>query len=272
MTTTEPVTPTDFALAGHGGQLHARRWRGNQPASWIALLCHGYGEHLGRYEWVAERLVSDGAVVYALDHVGHGQSAGEPVVITDFDLVVADFRLLEQHAEGENHDLPVVLIGHSMGGMIAVRYAQLYPEDLASVVLSGPVLGSWAPVTALLDAEVIPDAPINPSTLSRDPAVGRAYVDDPLVWHGPFKRPTIQALDAALRTIAAGGPVDLPMIWLHGQDDPLVPYDATAAGWPAVAGANVETKTYPGARHEIFNETNRNEVLDDVIDFVRRHR
>ena len=270
MTTTARPISSDFTLDGHGGDLHGRRWRGDQSAGWIALLCHGYGEHLGRYEWVAERLAADGAVVYAVDHVGHGQSAGEPVVIADFDRVVDDFRLLEQRAAGENPGLPVVLIGHSMGGMIAVRYAQRYPDDLSCVVLSGPVLGSWAPVTELLDAEVIPDAPIDPSTLSRDAAVGRAYVDDPLVWHGPFKQRTIRALDAALKTIEAGGLVEVPMIWLHGQDDQLVPYDATAAGWPAVAGATVETKTYPGARHEIFNETNRDQVLDDVTEFVHR--
>jgi alpha-beta hydrolase superfamily lysophospholipase len=272
MTSTAPTSRYDFTLEGHAGELHGRRWLGDQPASWIALLCHGYGEHVGRYEWVAERLVADGAAVYAIDHVGHGQSAGERVVIDDFDRVVDDFRLLEQHAAAADPALPVVLIGHSMGGMIAVRYAQRYPDDLACVVLSGPVLGSWAPVTALLNADVIPDSPIDPSTLSRDSEVGRAYVDDPLVWHGPFKQPTIQALDAALRTISTGGPVDVPMLWLHGEDDQLVPYDATAAGWPAIAGPTVQTKTYPDARHEIFNETNREEVLADVTAFVRQYR
>lgn len=85
MTTTAPATSFKFTLAGHAGDLHGR------CSTWIALLCHGYGEHLGRYEWGAQRLVSDGGVVYAIDHVGHGGSDGEPVVIEDFEPVVDDF-------------------------------------------------------------------------------------------------------------------------------------------------------------------------------------
>ncbi len=260
---------TDFTLRGHAGTLHARAWTGPEPA-YVALLCHGYGEHLGRYEWVADRLVADGAAVYAVDHVGHGESEGERVLVADFEPVVDDFRLLEEHARAEQPGLPVVLIGHSMGGMIAARYAQRYGDDLACAVLSGPVLGRWDTVDALLALEEIPDTPIDPATLSRDGSVGEAYVADPLVWHGPFKRPTLEALATAIDTINESGTVDLPLLWLHGEDDELVPYSGSAKGWPRIAGPQAEEKTYPEARHEIFNETNRDEVLADVLEFVHR--
>ena len=223
MADSSTTTAEDFELRGSAGKLHGRRWAGEREPSYVALLCHGYGEHLGRYEWVARRLTSDGAVVYAIDHVGHGTSDGERVFITDYESVVDDFHLLYHHARGENAGRPVVLIGHSMGGMIAARYAQRFGSDLACVVLSGPVLGSWAPVAALLGVSDIPDSPIDPSTLSRDRAVGEAYVADPLVWHGPFKRETITALQAAMDTISRAGPVATPMLWLHGEDDQLVP-------------------------------------------------
>lgn len=260
-----------FTLDGHAGALAARTWVGEAP-SYVALLCHGYGEHCGRYEYVAARLVADGAAVYAVDHIGHGLSDGERVLIDDFEKVVDDFRLLDLTARREHPDLPVVLVGHSMGGMIAARYAQRYGSELAAVVLSGPVLGRWAAVDALLTAEEIPDTPIDPSTLSRDPEVGRAYVADPLVWHGPFKRTTVQALKTCIDTITAAGAVDdVPMLWLHGEDDRLVPLDGTATGWSSLAGRGASSKTYPEARHEIFNETNRDEVLGDVVDFVGAH-
>jgi alpha-beta hydrolase superfamily lysophospholipase len=264
------TTAADFELPGSAGKLHGRRWGTDRDPSYVALLCHGYGEHLGRYEWVARRLTADGAVVYAIDHVGHGLSDGERVLITDYEAVVDDFHLLCRHARGENAGLPVVLIGHSMGGMIAARYAQRFGSDLACVVLSGPVLGSWAPVAAFLGVSDIPDTPIDPSTLSRDSAVGAAYVADPLVWHGPFKRETITALQAAMDTISGAGTVATPMLWLHGEDDQLVPYRDTAPGWALIAGPDDRRKTYPGARHEIFNETNRDEVLDDVVAFVHQ--
>ncbi len=258
---------TEFRYQGHSGSIFGRRWAPGQ-AQYVVLLVHGYGEHSGRYGHVAKRLVDDGAVVYAVDHVGHGHSDGEPVLITDFEPVSDDVHLLEARARAEHPSLPVVLVGHSMGGMIAARYAQRWGDDLACVVLSGPVIGSWAALDSLLAPEEIPDVPIDPSTLSRDPAVGEAYVADPLVWHGPFKRPTILALQRAMATIAASGAVDTPIVWLHGEHDQLVPMRESTAGWESLAGRNSSAKSYPGARHEIFNETNRDEVLGDVIAFI----
>ncbi|MGH3413730.1 MAG: lysophospholipase [Marmoricola sp.] len=261
----------DFSLDGHAGTLHARSWSPPSPR-YVVLLCHGYGEHLGRYEWVADRLVADGAAVYALDHAGHGKSEGERVLVEDFGPVVTDVHLLEERAREELPGLPVVLLGHSMGGMIGARCAQLYGDGLACVVLTGPVLGRWDAVDQLLAAPEIPDAPIDPATLSRDPAVGAAYVADPLVWHGPFKRPTLEALSACLAQITAAGPVDsTPVLWLHGEDDQLVPYDGSLQGWETLAGEHAEARSYPGARHEILNETNRDEVADDLLGFVHQH-
>ncbi|PYG01894.1 Lysophospholipase, alpha-beta hydrolase superfamily [Georgenia satyanarayanai] len=257
-----------WTYEGHAGELAARRWPVDQPR-YVAVLCHGYGEHIGRYEWVAQTLNGHGASVYGVDHAGHGRSAGEGVLIRDFDDVVADLHLLVQAAEEENPGLPVVLVGHSMGGMIAARYVQLHGEELTAVVLSGPVIGRWATVDSLLAMEEIPSTPIDPATLSRDPAVGAAYAEDPLVWHGDFKRPTLEALQEAMRRIAAGGSFgQLPVLYLHGEDDQLVPIGASQAGISAVRGARTEAKVYPGARHEIFNETNKDEVLADVREFI----
>ncbi|WP_347350303.1 lysophospholipase [Intrasporangium sp.] len=261
---------TDLEYAGHAGTIVARRWAGDR-AEYVVLLVHGYGEHSGRYGQVAQRLVDDGAVVYAPDHVGHGRSAGEPVLIADFEPMCEDVHLLEGRARAEHPGLPVVLIGHSMGGLIAARYAQRFGAGLAAVVLSGPVLGSWAAAEGLLAADEIPDVPIDPATLSRDPAVGEAYVADPLVWHGAFKRPTIEAMVRAMHTIEQAGAFEGPILWLHGEEDPLVPIGPSRAGFATLAGPHAESKSYPGARHEIFNETNRDEVLGDVIGFVRQH-
>jgi alpha-beta hydrolase superfamily lysophospholipase len=258
----------EWTYSGHAGELAARSWTVERPR-YLAVLCHGYGEHIGRYEWVAQTLNEHGASVHGVDHAGHGRSAGERVLVTDYDDVVADVHLLVRSAKEENPGLPVVLVGHSMGGMIAARYAQLHGEELTALVLSGPVIGSWATVDSLLAADEIPSTPIDPATLSRDPAVGAAYAEDPLVWHGDFKRPTLEALQEAMRRIASGGSFgDLPVLYLHGEDDQLVPIGASQAGISAVRGSRTEAKVYPGARHEIFNETNKEEVLEDVTAFV----
>lgn len=254
--------------AGRGGSRVARTWEGAETR-FIALLCHGYGEHIGRYEYVADTLVDHGAVVHGADHVGHGKSDGERVLIDDFEQVVADFHLLAEHATERDPGLPVVLVGHSMGGMIAARYAQRYRDTLAALVLSGPVLGRWDNAVGLLDHDEIPDTPIDPATLSRDPDVGTAYVDDPLVWHGRFKRPTLEAIADCLDTINTSRDLGaLPTLWLHGEDDQLVPIDGTREGITRLRGSRFAQRTFPGARHEIFNETNRDEVLGTVTAFV----
>src|SRR5436305_8720490 len=151
-------------------------------ATHVVLIAHGYGEHVGRYERPADALVAAGAVVYAVDHVGHGKSEGERVLVADFEDVVTDLHALDETARREHPGRPVALLGHSMGGLIAARYAQRYGDSLAALVLSSPVIGRWDALALLLSLDEIPDVPLDISTLSRDPAVGEAYAADPLVW------------------------------------------------------------------------------------------
>lgn len=259
-----------FNLTGHAGELAVYSWP-NPRAQWITILSHGYGEHLGRYPKLAETLVDAGTTVIGADHLGHGKSAGERVLIENFEPVVDDVRLVLRHATEQQPGLPVVLLGHSLGGMIAARYAQRYPEDFTALVLSSPVLGSWH-VLDLLEQDPIPDQPIDPSALSRDPEVGAAYQADPLVWHGPFKRPTLRAIEECLTTIDFDHPLgdELPCLWIHGDEDELVPLAETRAGTDRIRGLGFTEQIYPGGRHELFNETNAEQVRADVLAFLRR--
>ena len=238
----------------------------------VVLLSHGYGEHARRYDHVAERLNADGAVVYAPDHWGHGRSEGERALAENLEGAVDDLHLVAERAEADHPGLPVALVGHSMGGLIATRYAQRFGGELAALVLSGPVVGGNPELQMLAEMDPIPDVPIDPAILSRDPAVGQAYAEDPLVYHGPFRRETLLGLGAAIAAVAEGGAFrdDLPTLWIHGEEDQLVPIVHTRPALEAIKGARFEEKIYPGGRHESFNETNRDEVIDDVAAFLRR--
>ena len=262
--------PRETELEGSEGRIVVSAWPGPDPR-YVALISHGYGEHIGRYAHVAERLVEEGAVVYGPDHLGHGRSDGERALITEGEHLTADLHLVADLARAENPGLPLVLIGHSMGGLIAARYAQLHPGELTALVLSGPVIGRNPEIEALLDLDPMPEVPIDPAVLSRDPEVGEAYVADPLVYDGPFKAQTLRELFAAIATLADGpGFGDLPVLWIHGAEDALVPPGPSGETFERLRGPASEAKLYPGARHEIFNEINRDEVLDDVVAFIER--
>lgn len=262
--------PTEIEIEASNGPLYVRRWP-NPAATHVVLIAHGYGEHIGRYEHVAERLLAEGAVVLGPDHHGHGRSPGERAEIERGEDLTADLHLVAELARADHPGLPVVLIGHSMGGLIATRYAQQHGDDLAALVISGPVIGGNEGIQMLLQMDPIPDVPIDPDVLSRDPAVGAAYKTDPLVYHGPFKRPTLEALSAGVLAVAEDGSLgDLPTLWVHGSEDALAPIDPTRKAIELIRGPRFEERVYEGARHEVFNEINRDEVIGDVADFIRR--
>jgi alpha-beta hydrolase superfamily lysophospholipase len=261
------VTPTESTFTGVRGAIQSYAWSAAEPR-YLVVLAHGYGEHARRYDHVAAALVADGAVVFALDHHGHGRSEGERASVSDPDDFTLDLDTLVEQARGEYPGLPLVLIGHSMGGLIATRYAQQHSSKLAVLVLSGPVIGGNPAFAQLLAMDPIPDVPIDPSILSRDPSVGEAYLADPLVYHGPFRRETLGAMFAAVEQVATGPQIEIPTLWIHGELDMLAPLDATRPAAAAIRTDAWQEKIYPGAMHEIFNETNRDEVIGDVTAFI----
>jgi len=255
---------TNIVVNGAHGKIVVRTWP-NPTARYIALVAHGIGEHSGRYGHVAEHLVAHGAVVYAPDHLGHGLSDGERALVRDIDVLAGDLHRVAQLVRATHPALPLVLVGHSMGGLIATRFAQLHPGELAALVLSSPVIGGNPAFEALLQLDPIPDVPIDPAMLSRDPAVGAAYAADDLVYHGPLARLTLEAIFASGRVVAAGPTLGaLPTLCMHGENDVLAPCEPSRAVMARIRGGTLVSKVYAGAAHEIFNETNRDEVLGDT--------
>lgn len=266
MTTTSAAAELD----GTQSRIHVHHWAAPDPR-YVVLIAHGYGEHAGRYEHVAQAFVAHGGTVYAPDHVGHGLSGGDRALVTDIEDVVTDLHGVAEIAAAANPGLPTVLLGHSMGGIIASRYAQRYGAELKALILSGPAIGGNPGFEQLLAMDPIPEIPIDPAILSNDPAVGEAYAADELVYHGPFLRPTLEAMFGAVDTIAQGGSLgDLPTLWIHGTNDQLAPIDVSEAALDRIAGSDVEKHRYEGAQHEVLNEVNKDEILATVTTFVDR--
>ncbi|WP_413504665.1 alpha/beta fold hydrolase [Serratia grimesii] len=252
-------------IKGGQGDIAVHDWGHDRPR-FLALLVHGYGEHLGRYQYVARTLEAQGARVF-----GHGLSQGERVLIEDYDAVVDDVHRVTAHFQQLHPGVPLVVIGHSMGGMIATRYVQRYGDNVRALVLSGPLIGERTQISDLLNLSKIPDDPLDTATLSRDPAVGTAYQADPLVWHGPFKRPTLHGMQQMLAKINAGpGFGALPTLWIHGDDDRLVLMAQSQTAINVLKGNDFESMVNPGGRHESFNETNKDQILRRIGSFIER--
>jgi alpha-beta hydrolase superfamily lysophospholipase len=257
-----------FRVEGGGGGIAAQRWDTQDPRR-IVVLVHGIGEHSGRYDHVARRFADDGAVVYAHDHRGHGRSDGPPALIDDVDDLVDDLAIVVERARTEHPGLPVAMLGHSLGGIVATRFVQRRGDDLSALVLTAPVIGGNPDFEGLLAMDPMPDVPIDPAMLSRDPAVGEAYANDPLVYHGPLSRRTLASIFAAVDRIAEGpGLGSLPTLWVHGEEDPLAPLGVTRDAIERIRGDRLEEHIHPGARHEVLNEINREDILDEVASFL----
>lgn len=270
------TTRLETTFAGSEGAVFYRHWIPDGGAHRLVLIVHGYAEHGGRYAHVAEALAGDGAAVYAPDHLGHGHSDGERALLVDFEHVVSDLERLAAIAASDHPGLPVVLLGHSMGGLLIARYLQRSvdrPDSVrtAGAVFLGAVLGDWEWARQVVTTDTIPDIPSDPNGMSRDPDTNRQYAEDPLIYHGTYKKPLLVSELATLdRFNAEIDRITVPVLFLHGTADPFVPYQASLDAVQRMPSGDKTVKLYDGARHELVNETNRAEVLGDLASFASR--
>jgi alpha-beta hydrolase superfamily lysophospholipase len=265
------MTTRESAFPGSEGNVFYRAWVPATPPHRLVMIVHGYAEHSARYTHLAEILVAAGSAVYAEDHLGHGHSDGERALITDFEHVVDDLASLVDIATGEHPGLPLILIGHSMGGLLASRYAQRHPERVAGLVLLGAVIGDWTWARDVLREPAMPDPPTDWSGMSRDPAAVHDYSTDPLVYRGRYRRPLLEAEVVALdRFNAEAERLAMPVLLLHGRADPFVYYRTSLDAACRLPTGDLTIRVFPGARHELVNETNRLEVIGEIIRFATR--
>jgi alpha-beta hydrolase superfamily lysophospholipase len=244
----------------------------------VVVLAHGFGEHARRYDHVTQRFGDAGLITYALDHRGHGRSGGKRVYLKSLDEYTADFATLVGIAGKEHPDLPRIVLGHSMGGAIVFAYGTEHPADYDLMVLSGPAVAAQAAVSPMLAAvgkavgAVLPGVPVqelDATAVSRDPEVVAAYRADPLVYQGKVPAGVARALLLVGDTMPqrASG-FTKPLLVVHGAEDRLIPASGSERLVECVASADVHLKTYPELYHEVFNEPERDRVLDDVVAWI----
>lgn len=267
--------------ARDGLRLYFRSWNGRPKPKAILAVVHGYLEHGGRYGFFVDHFAPLGYRVYTFDQRGHGRSGGKPAFVSSFTEYLQDvdgyLRQIQQR-EGDEHK--IFLVGHSLGGLIALRFAIESPEGLAGVVASSPYIGNKVPVpqakllAARLLSRVWPtmlmDANVDPALLSHDSDVVRNYDEDPLVGKRFTVRWSAETLDAQATTLARAPELRIPCLLLQAGADGIADPEVSREFFRRLTAPDKEWKLYEGYYHEIFNEVGRDQVFRDIEEWLRK--
>lgn len=268
--------------ASDGLQIFTQSWLPDTAPSAIDILVHGYGEHSGRYSHVAEMLVAAGYGVYTLDHRGHGKSEGLRAYYDSIDEPVRDLEQYFQDIQQQQPNQKIFMIGHSMGSLIALKFTLRNQAKLAGLVLSGTAVNSTDTVPgfqrSLLNVlrSFAPKFPLVPSlsadALSTDPQTVRDYDADPLNYRGSWRIGlAAELLKVSEELQSRAKELTLPLFVIHGEADEITPIAGAHTIYNRASSTDRTLKTYPGMRHEIFNELERETVFADLRGWLQAH-
>ena len=266
----------EYVPTAAGERLFSWRWLPavDQPQA-VAVIAHGLGEHSGFYLPVTRFLLGRGMAVYAHDHRGFGKSDGRRGHVDRYECYVEDLRGLVERAHAEQPGLPMVLVGHSMGGTIALLFSQRYPETISCAVYSAPalILRRRIPLVqrtlALSMSRLRPTftstGTIDPTILTRDPAMQQEVRVDRWRHANVSARLYTELFTRGPHDVLAHlDRLSVPFLILHGLSDPLVLPDGSRQVYEGAPARGKAIQLYPGLLHEAFREVEREQVFADV--------
>ena len=275
----DDLTTFDFdGQTQDGLKIQGRGWAPDSPPRAAVVLIHGLGEHTGRYAHVGEALSGAGFALLGYDLRGHGRSQGKRGHTPSYDHLLDDTSWAFQVARSRYPQARLFLYGHSLGATLALLYAFQRSPGVEGVVATGPVFRTaFAPPPLKIAAGRLLDRlmpaftmynEVNPAHLSRDPAVVRAYVEDPLVHNRISARMGIGMIDLGSRMLARNGELRVPTLLMCGSEDRLTS-TAAAREFADMAGPVCTLKIWEGLYHEIHNEPQKAQVIAFMVDWMR---
>jgi len=270
---------------GSSGNLFARWWVPTQTSvKGCVVIVHGLGEHSGRYASLANELASDGWASIAMDLPGHGKSPGRRGHASSYVGLLKDIHAVRRTATNRFPGLPQILLGHSMGGNLAVNYVLRQSEltqpnpPLSGLVLSGPmflpsnpptrtqIFAAWA--TGYLIPWFTVRAPVDTSKLSRNPDTLTALKKDELNHNRISVYLATQLLAQGRFALDQASKIAIPTLVMHGEADPITSFRATES-FAIRGGEGVKFVSFPGMLHEIFHETEAELVFQTLHDWLK---
>jgi alpha-beta hydrolase superfamily lysophospholipase len=253
-----------------------------KPRALIALI-HGLGEHTSRYPHVGKVMTEAGYALVGFDLRGHGKSGGPRGHTSSLDAYMQDIRQFFELLKQRYPDLPYFLYGHSLGGLLTLTYAIQYGAGLKGVMVTSPglhtalqeqkakvamvrLLGSLLP-------RVTAHSGLDPATISRDPDVVQAYINDPLVHFSTSLGFGKAGLNAVNLCFGRAGEFPVPLLIIHGKGDKLAYPSGSEefAKLVSAAGGDVTLKLWDNLYHEVHNEPEKAEVFKFMIEWLNKH-
>ena len=262
--------------AQDGFRIAFRSWRAAEPARGILVIVPGFNSHSGYYQWVAQQLIDDGLQVHAIDLRGRGRSDGDRFFVQSFSNYVSDVSNVIAMAKARHPGLPLILLGHSAGGVVACLYALEHQAELAGLISESFAFELPAPDFALAAirglSHLAPHAHVlrlKNEDFSRDPEVVRSMNEDPLIAHEAQPTQTLAALVRADQELKNGfARITLPVLILHGTADKAARPSGSQHFFESVGSQQKTLKLYDGGFHDLLNDIERERVLRDVKEWI----
>lgn len=269
-------------LSGDGFNLFWKAWIPDAKPKAVIHIIHGYAEHVDRYKNVVDELVPDSYLVIAKDHRGHGRSDGKRGHVKSFEQYIEDERTFyKEIIERDYNGIPYFVLGHSMGSIIALNYAERYQDDINGMILSGTgskpgkAIGKAKVLLSKIGSRLFPGVHVKsglpPEFISRDPDVVKAYVDDPLTYDVITPRLAEQMYTYLDLGFSKAGNISIPVLIQCGSAD--TSFSGQEELYNAMTSNDKTIKIYEGLKHEVYNELeeDRKLVLKDLHNWLNEH-
>jgi acylglycerol lipase len=259
-----------------GRKLFFRSWKPEETKiKGVILIAHGYAEHSERYNYTAKFFTDKSYAVYAADHYGHGRSEGVKADVPDFRIFVEDLLSVLSKIQNLEENIPIFLLGHSMGGAISTILASGAGDNLAGLILSGASIridggvSNFVKLISKVIAFIVPHLPLvnfAVEGISKDPEVVEAYKNDPFNYNGKVRtrmgREMLRSEELITEELLSE--ISIPALILHGEKDPLVNPECSQIIYSNISSKDKEIKILDNLYHEILNEPEKDEVLSII--------
>jgi len=245
-----------------------------EPLKGIIVIAHGLAEHSGRYMNVVNYFIPLGYGVAAIDHLGHGRSEGDRCYVKSMDDFVEPLNHFVLDVKKQYPSMPVILLGHSMGGLIATLFLSKYQNNITAAILSSPAVVGVGKVSMVQQLQILLKSIFSPKSgfmqlsakdVSRDPKVVEGYENDPLVYSGKMTFGLAVSMGKAMRKLQTTAKnITLPVLIVQGGKDTLINPEGAEKLLSWLGSKDKTLTVYPESYHEVLNEPEKFELLEEL--------